>query len=258
MARDEGPAAIRAGRRIADPPSMVALAADALRRMIFDGELAPGERMVEYRLADQLAVSRPPVREALRLLEREGLVVQVPRRGASVRALSLQDVYEITTLRTDLETMAIRLGVPVQDERVLAPLAEATRILEVNARRGAEDSAVEDTIRFHRALVALAGHGRLDEAYHALSLQLWLLMAMNRRARSSTESLVERAQRHRALFDLVRAGDADAVLAALHDGSSLSMLRLVGPLISEDGSPAAHAWFERVRERGTTAPDAPV
>ena len=65
-----------------EAPTLVALAANALRKKILAGELAPGQRLLEERLTDELAISRPPLREALRILEGEGLVSTRPRRGS--------------------------------------------------------------------------------------------------------------------------------------------------------------------------------
>src|SRR6187402_2358338 len=108
----------RAGmnRRIATPPTMSVLAAEALRSMILSGELLPGDRLPENHLTAQLGVSRSPLREAMAVLEQEGLIVQAPRRGAIVAPLTAHDIYEIYTLREQLEELAIRLGVPVVDE----------------------------------------------------------------------------------------------------------------------------------------------
>jgi len=234
----------RAGRRVEDPPSLTALAADALRAMILGGELRPGDRVVENRLTREIGVSRPPLREAIRVLEKDGLVVQTPRRGASVRELTLQDIYEIVTLREDLERMAVRLGVPVADPQDLAQLHDAVGMLQRNAELGAEDSAVEDTVRFHRAIVALARHGRLDETYRQLSLQMRLVMLLNRRARAATESLIERAARHRALLTLIEEGDPERVLAAMHDPSSRTFLVDLVDLVDTlpNGTPTARDW----------------
>ena len=104
----------RAGssRRIAAPPTMSVLAAEALRSMILSGELLPGDRLPENSLTEQLGVSRSPLREAMAVLEREGLIVQAPRRGAVVAPLTAHDVYEIYTLRAQLEELAVHLGVP--------------------------------------------------------------------------------------------------------------------------------------------------
>ena len=67
-----------------DAPSLVHLAADAIRKMVLSGELAPGERLIEERLTEELGISRPPLREALRLLQQDGLIETRPRRGSVV------------------------------------------------------------------------------------------------------------------------------------------------------------------------------
>jgi DNA-binding GntR family transcriptional regulator len=239
----------RAGRRIGDPPSMTALAAEALRSMIVSGELQPGDSMGETRLTEQLGVSRPPLREAMRILEQEGLVVHVPRRGVVVATLSLQDVYEIVTLRRELEEMAVRLGVPVRAPERADRLRKAVETLEQNALRGSEESALPDTYRFHLAFVGLAGHTRLEATYRSLSLQFMVCMAMNRRARASVETLPQRAARHRELFELVLAGDRPAVIAGLHDPRSLTFLRQFAADQSPErppASPEATAWLSEV------------
>src|SRR5699024_2433231 len=96
-------------------PSLVTLARDAIRAEILSGRLEPGARLVEERLKERFGVSRPPLREALRMLENDGLITIRPRRGAVVATMDEQDVYEVMTLRSGLERMAIEQGVPVCD-----------------------------------------------------------------------------------------------------------------------------------------------
>ena len=234
----------RAGRRITDPPSVTALAADALRAMIMDGELLPGDRVVESRISEALGVSRPPLREAMRVLEQEGLLLQLPRRGAIVTPMGIQDVYEIVTLRDQLEEMAVRIGVPVTDAGRLENLRTALENLENNARDDSERTAVQDSYAFHLALVELSGHRRLIEAYRGQSMQLRMCMGLNRRARAHEESLIQRAARHRALFAEVEKGDVDAVLRSLHGSGSRTFLGELDSTL-EPGSPEAMAWLTR-------------
>lgn len=241
------------GKRIGAPASMADYAAETLRAWIVSGDLAPGDRMVETRLSERLGVSRPPLREAMQVLENEGLIKQTARSGAVVAPLGLQDVYEIVTLRDSLEEMAVRLGVPAHSEARLRALRSAIETLERNAvADGGEDSATHDSYGFHLALVGLSGHERLEAAYRSMALQLLRYMNLNRRARAGHESLVQRAARHRAIFDLVVAGDADAVLAAMQGDESLSFVREFGPTL-ERGSAQADAWLAGVLARGATA-----
>src|SRR5215207_1449259 len=110
--------------------SLVQLATNAIRRMILAGELAEGERLIEERLTEQLGISRPPLREALRVLEQEGLIVTRPRRGSMVATLTDQDVFEILTLRSALERLAIELGVPVRHTERLKVAQQALLEME--------------------------------------------------------------------------------------------------------------------------------
>ena len=83
---------------------------DVLMNAIMQGQLSPGERLLEVQLADEMGVSRTPVREAIRRLELEGFVVMVPRKGAYVAGLSIDDVESVYEIRTALETLAVRLA----------------------------------------------------------------------------------------------------------------------------------------------------
>ncbi|QBR92842.1 GntR family transcriptional regulator [Nocardioides euryhalodurans] len=199
------------------PPSLVDFAAAALRHKVLAGAYAPGERLRENALAEELGISRPPLREALRLLEREGLLLQEPRKGVSVTPLTLHDVYEIFTLRRDFETLAVRVGVPVRDEVKLQRCRDAMSRLEAAARAGNQAEWTECAFDFHVSIVALAGIGRLEAAYRSLRFQMQLCMALNRVARVERveEDFEGDVRRHRRLLDLVEAGDPDALLAEL-------------------------------------------
>jgi DNA-binding GntR family transcriptional regulator len=226
------------------PPSATARAVTAVRRMIISGTLAPGSHVIESRLASELGLSRSPLREALRVLEQEGLVQSVPNHGVTVTELSAQDIYEIYTLRRTLEEMAVRLGVPVTVPDRLDRLEQAYARMLHNAQSGADETAAEDSHSFHLALIGLAGHSRLEQSYRSLALQL--TMHLNRRARAATETLIERAERHRVIVDLVRAGDVEGVVAELANDDNVTLVRRLGrpsPL-----SPEAERWYAAFRK----------
>jgi DNA-binding GntR family transcriptional regulator len=232
--------------RIEAPPSITHLAADAMRKMIFAGELRPGDRVVESQVAGALGVSKPPLREALRVLEQEGLVVRSPRRGVVVTPLTLHDVYEIVTLRHDLERLAVDLGVPCRAPERIARCREACAALEQAAEAGDEAGVIERGFAFHLAVIGLAGHRRLEDAYRSLSLQMRLCMVMNRRARSVHEPLVGDARRHRRILELVEAGDPAAVHHELAHHGDRSFL-LHADETFPGGSPESLAWLEQMR-----------
>ena len=205
-------------RRI-QQPSLVRLAADAVRDMVLSSELRPGDRLVEERLTAQLGISRPPLREALRLLEQEGLLVAIPRRGVIVTPLTTQDLYEIYTLRTAYERMAVDLGVPVRDPELLARVRQALDAMGQAAESQDRAQLVKKAFEFHLAIVGLARHRRVEEAYRALWLQLHLFMAVNTRLREeqNNETPAVNVERHRRLLTRIEAGDRSAVLAELEN-----------------------------------------
>jgi DNA-binding GntR family transcriptional regulator len=199
-----------------DPPSLVALAADSIRKMILSGKLEPGERLIEERLTEHLGISRPPLREALRLLQNEGLVETRPRYGSTVATLTDQDVFEILTLRSGLERLAVELGVPVREPDRLVACHQALARMEQNARDADRGSLVENGYAFHASIVALAGHRRLSDMFRSVQQQLLLCVARNLGTRERyQENLVDHVRRHRHLLELIEAGDPQAVLAEL-------------------------------------------
>lgn len=245
----------RVATRIDGPSSAVALAADALRDRILNGRLPQGGHISEQALADELGVGRATLREALRDLGHDGLVTHLPGVGTRVVVLTLQDAYEIVSLREHLEDLAIDLGVPAPDHRVNALFAAVER-LEESAAAGDEDRAVPDSLAFHRAFIELAGHARLASAFRTIHLPLGLLMQLNRRAQASEETLAERAARHRRLADLVQEGDPAVVRAELRAHRTTQFLAEALP---DDGaSEAALAWAATTRMlTKATAPTAP-
>ena len=101
---------------------------EAMREAIVSGRLAPGERLVEIKLADEMGVSRTPVREAIRKLELEGFVIMMQRKGAYVAGLSPKEIRDVFEIRSTLESLAARLAAEritqVQLEQLKRQLAD--------------------------------------------------------------------------------------------------------------------------------------
>lgn len=199
-----------------EAPSLVELAAEAIRKMILSGRLAPGDRLIEERLTEELGVSRPPLREALRMVEQEGLIVSRPRRGATVATLDHQDVVEIMTLRSGLERMAVEVGVPVRDPTRIRACWDALKEMETAAAAKDRGALVEAGYAFHASIVDLAGHRRLSEMYASVQQQVLLCMARNLWTRENVyEDLATHVGRHRRLLEVIESGDLAAVIAEL-------------------------------------------
>ena len=176
--------------------------ARVLRDQIVDGDRAPGSRLVERDLADELGVSRVPVREALRSLVAEGLVTPRPRTWAVVRTFTPDDVAQLLEVRAALEVLAARRATERGAPEDVAALADALAREDDAAARGDGTAARRAAADFHEALLAAAGNGVLDELTAVTaSRSRWLL--------GQHEDLAGMADDHRLLLDAIRAGDAD-------------------------------------------------
>jgi DNA-binding GntR family transcriptional regulator len=202
-------------------------AADALREMILDGRLAPGERVNEVRLAAALGVSRTPLREGLRLLAAEGAVDAAPKRGFYVRALTVEELQHLYAVRPLLDPEALRLaGIPTN--------AQLTKLEKLNRTLGAAKGvrAVELDDEWHLRLIDGCPNRVLVE----------LIQSMMRRTRRYEIALlreggnVRRAtEEHARVLETLRSGDLDAACAALKRNM-------------ESAEPILNAWLERRTE----------
>jgi DNA-binding GntR family transcriptional regulator len=209
--------------------------ADEIRAMIRNGELQPGERLLEDRLAERLGVSRNPVREALRALESTGLVEVQPRRGAYVASLAPQRAVELLELRSVLEAFAAQLAAK---QRTSDQLAEIRRWFDAGREATANNDIVNAARahrQFHMAIEQAAGNSYLAAAVEPLRAQTELIFSQ----------LVDRRgligwQEHVELLEAIEAGDADAAQAATrrHMNSVLNDLR---EAVTADGDTAISA-----------------
>jgi DNA-binding GntR family transcriptional regulator len=151
--------------------------ADRLRETILHGYFAPDERLREEHLAELLQVSRGPVREALTQLEREGLVVIRPNRGASVARLSTVDLEEVYSLRLVLERLAVQYAVRRATDEDFAAMDRVMEALETAVARGitTQETAALDT-GFHDLIYQASHHQRLIDAWAMLRSQLYLFL----------------------------------------------------------------------------------
>jgi len=180
-----------------------------LRRRIVDGEYHEGERLTETRLADDFGVSRNPVREALRVVEAEGFVQILPRRGAVVATLDETAVRDLFAVREQLETLAARLAA---ERATPAGIATLRRLVEeANDATKAEDfdRVAELNSAFHRAVIEVSGNRWLLSISAAMYHHVhWVFrVGAAQRAPHSWEE-------HIRLVDAIAAGDREAATTA--------------------------------------------
>ena len=150
------------------------VAFQTLRKGILHGELKPGERLMEIQLANRLGVSRTPVREAIRMLELEGLVINTPHRGAQVASITEKDLQDVLEVRKGLEEMSIRLACERITDQQLQELYEASRRFEKQAESD-EDimklAAADEA--FHAIIYKASGNQRLEQLINNLLDQMF-------------------------------------------------------------------------------------
>ncbi len=213
-------------------PSLVDEIARRLRELILAAAFTPGERLIEEQLAERFGVSRPPVREALRMLSRDGLVVGVPRKGYSVVRLTPEDVRHVYDLRFALERTAIELGVPVTDPSRSARVREALSAMRRPGAQADHEEMLRANSAFHEALVALPGNRWLDDAYRNIAQQLELCMAMNLRFREQLyHDPQDTVRRHEVLAELIDAGVVPDILDELSRHGDRSFMDRLDELI---------------------------
>jgi DNA-binding GntR family transcriptional regulator len=198
-----------------------------LREMIADGELPAGSRLVLRKLAEDFALSEMPVREALRMLQRDGLVEFASHRGATVVAISREEVLEGISTRMWLEALAARQAAERRSETELAAARRALAETETAVEAGDVDAFSSANRRFHEALEAPA-----DALLRATIDDLWNRVWQARRTLSlfllRPEQMKQARGEHRELFQAVERGDPDAAGVAMekHRRSSLEAWRL--------------------------------
>jgi len=224
-----------------------------IRQGIVEGVYRPGERIVEKRLADDLQLSRTPIREAIRMLQSEGLVSSLPNRGATVRALTAEDIGDLYEVRGRLEALAgelaARRATPEEIDRLggaEASFAAAVRKMDMN-----DIEAIRTVFRlnneFHAIMLDAAHNDRLTQALtrtvdHPLVFQAFRHYNLPAMRRS--------AQFHRLIFEAVQAGEptraGNLVLEHVLQGRD-QLLAVVGD------SPSVDALFDMPTPATTAA-----
>ena len=177
---------------------------DVLRLSIIRGELPPGTQLVEVELGERLGVSRGPIREALRRLELEGLVVSHARRGAFVVGLTEQDVHEIYSLRLMMETFAIEQAAERSTPEGVAGLKRCVDQMREALQLHDAADIVQGDVAFHRTLLNMAEHRRLLKVWGPVALPVQALLAV---ADTVYADMATAIDQHLLLVDAIAARD---------------------------------------------------
>jgi DNA-binding GntR family transcriptional regulator len=186
-----------------------------LRDAIVTGALPPGQRLVEARLAEHLGVSRAPIREALRVLQREGLVTSLPARGVVVTVLTKRDVREIYGLRTALECWAVREACVKASPTQIKQIATLIEEMDQASLRNDADLLAAEDVRFHSLIFEISGNNRLLQVSSTILSQIRLLSTQVVHTLYTDLRLIP--DRHHIILDAIRSGDADTAERCVRD-----------------------------------------
>jgi DNA-binding GntR family transcriptional regulator len=189
--------------------SLVELAYRSVRESILSGRFAMGDRLIETRIAEDLGVSRAPVREALRRLREEQLVIELPRRGSVVRSFDGDDLVHIYNLRIIVESGAVRLA--VRNGASTAPLQAQIDRMARAAQRADAPGVSDAEFAFHEALIDAADNPYLATVFRNLSAQIQIALALD----NSTYDLASVADEHLPIVERIAAGDEDGAVREL-------------------------------------------
>jgi DNA-binding GntR family transcriptional regulator len=159
---------------------------DSIRGAIISGMLKPGERLMEVQLAEKMGVSRTPIREAIRKLELEGLVIMIPRKGAYVADLSIKNITDVLEVRAALEGLASGLAALRMTEEEIKELELIARHFEQAMNSNDVEGIIQTDIEFHEKIFKSTRNEKLQQLANSLmeQVQRFRVMYVNQSAKS--------------------------------------------------------------------------
>ena len=180
-----------------DYPSLQDKVYDHIKQAILAGEIQPGERLLETHLAQSLGVSRIPVREAIRKLEREGLIVVIPRRGVYASSINARDLDEVYAIRAVLEGLAARLAATNRTPEQLTRIDAILSKMVAQSEKGDTDGIFFAGRDFHEAILDAAGNEKLQRMMDLLHIQIERVRSVRMRVNRHNREVVSEYQRIR-------------------------------------------------------------
>ena len=179
---------------------------NTLRKAILRGELKPGERLMELQLANSLVVSRTPIREAIRKLELEGLVLMIPRKGAEVAQITEKNMQDVLEVRKALEELSVQLAceriTPEQVEEMKMAAEDFRKVL----KSGDVTKIAEADVKFHDIIFAATNNQRLVTLLNNLREQMYRFRVEYLKQKECYPQLLEE---HDKLIALISGGEVE-------------------------------------------------
>ena len=186
-----------------------------IQKDILTGELIAGEKLTEQRICDRYKVSRTPVREALRQLEKESLIENIPNRGAFVIGFSNQDILDMFDLRASYEVLAVEWAIERMTDKELEAFEETFEFMEFYTMKKDIEKMLNININFHRNLHH-ATHNRMIQQTLS-SYQLYIKYTNRRTYDNPEEYLSTVLEEHRRIFEAVKSRNTELGISAMRD-----------------------------------------
>lgn len=213
-------------KKIKIPSNLTHLAYESIKQYILDGRLNEDSRLTEESLANQLGISKSPVREALNRLETEGLIRIEPRRGAYLRGFAIKDIDELYDLREALETHVTHTA--AIDAALLAELRQSIRRMREYLKDNDKRRYIDEDIHFHGTLADATGNERLSKMLENVQQQIWLF-----RRKTYDLSSSSAPDAHEAILTALESGKREQAERAMSQHIASVRQKLVDFLAQE-------------------------
>ena len=186
---------------------------NTLREAILKGDLKPGERLMELQLASKLGVSRTPIREAIRMLEQEGLAVTTPRKGAEVAKMTLKDMEDVLEIRDALDELAVRIACQKISDEQLKQLEDMKELFEKSTQTGNVKKIAEADVTFHDVIYEATGNPKLVTLLNNLREQVYRYRVEYIKDPKNYPTLIAE---HEAILESLKNRDVKDAVEAMH------------------------------------------
>ena len=186
---------------------------NTLREAILKGDLKPGERLMELQLASKLGVSRTPIREAIRMLEQEGLAVTTPRKGAEVAKMTLKDIEDVLEIRDALDELAVRIACQKISDEQLKQLEDMKELFEKSTQTGNVKKIAEADVTFHDVIYEATGNPKLVTLLNNLREQVYRYRVEYIKDPKNYPTLIAE---HEAILESLKNRDVKNAVEAMH------------------------------------------
>ena len=181
---------------------------NTLREAILRGDLVPGERLMELQLAAKLGVSRTPTREAIRMLEQEGLAITIPRKGAIVAGMTEKDMQDVLEIREALEELSVQVACDKITDEEIAQLEKNMKNFELSLKIGDLKKMAQADVEFHDVIYQATDNPKLISMLNNLREQMYRYRVEYLKNPQNHEQLLKE---HEAIYRGIVEKDKDAV-----------------------------------------------